>query len=466
MALDGCEVSLGQGIGVAPGMCVGRAVVLGGEEYSANPGAEAVILVARVFSPEDVLSMDVTQVAGFIAATGGPTAPAGIVAAGAGLVAVLACSRYAEIQTGDLLILDGGTGDVVVNPAPETLELYRQRGSQYNLDNEHLQGDGYLAAETRDGLKIDLLASVDLVDALPHAIISGATGIGLLRSEFYYLTDDGIPSESFLTALYQHGLSSVAPLPVTIRCLDLHGGAQVAGFPQEFGQNPALGLKGVRFLQAYPELFKTQVRALYRASASGKLRILLPMIGSLDELLAVKELLGEVRDELCGAGVAIGDDVEVGMMIEVPSAVFMAPCLAREVDFFVIGSNDLIQYGLALDRLDGAVAHLYDPLHPAILQMIDQVVRAGHGAGIEVGLGGEMAAVALYTPLLVGLGLDWLSMQVQALSLVKKMVRGSLASECTALAGHLLKQSSARISKQYLQEYVQAHYSDTCISVA
>ncbi len=466
MALDGCEVSLRQGIGVAPGVCVGRAVVLDDAEQNANLGSEAVVLVARTFSPEDVLSMDVKLVAGFVAATGGPTAPAGIVAAGAGLVAVLACRSYDEIQTGDLLVLDGATGDVVVNPSPKTLELYQKRGSQYSLDKEYLQGDDYLAAETRDGLKIDLLASVDLVDALPHAITSGATGIGLLRSEFYYLTDDGPPSESFLTALYQHGLSSVAPLPVTIRCLDLHGGAQVAGFSPGSCQNPALGLKGVRFLQAYPELFKTQLRALYRASASGKLRILLPMIGSLDELLAVKALLVEVQDELCGAGVMLGADVEVGMMIEVPSAVFMAPYLAREVDFFVIGSNDLIQYGLALDRLDGAVAHLYDPLHPAILQMIEQVVRAGHGAGIAVGLSGEMAAVGLYTPLLVGLGLDWLSMQVQALSLVKKMIRTSLAGECTALAEHLLGQSSARISRQYLQEYVQDNYADVGVFVA
>lgn len=452
-----------KGIGVSSGICRGRAVVLGGKQTSADEPSnpDPVVLVGFEFSPEEVLSMDSEYVCGFVTGSGGRTAPAGIIARSSGLTAVLACPEWSGIETDDLLIVDGVSGEVVINPSPEMLIESRRQQERDQKQTARASEYRHLPSETKDGLKVDILASIDLIDAIPQAITSGAAGIGLLRSEFYYLTGDGAPSEEFLFNLYQHALSSVAPLPVTIRTLDLSGGAQVLGFEQDVGHNPALGLKGVRFSLQYQALFKTQLRALYRASAFGTLRILLPMISSYDELMEVQAVLTTVQDELRAEGVDMGDPVDVGIMIEVPSAVMIASTLAQNVDFLAIGINDLIQYGLAIDRGTHVVSHLYEPLDPAILQMIEQVVQVGHDAGITVGVCGEMAGESLYTPLLLGLDLDWLSVPLSTIGGIKKMVRESLASECTDLANHLLAQSSAQQLKRDLLEYLQSHYADS-----
>ena len=446
------------GLGVCPGICMGRAVVYGADQDDAGePGehVEPVVLVGHAFSPEEVLSMESGRVGAFVTRSGGLTDPAGIVARLPGLVAVLGCSGCDCIQTGDLLVVDGYHGEVVVNPSAEVIEQYELQLAHYQTLQEELKEYCYLPAETRDGLKVEVLAQVDLVDAVPLAITSGASGIGLLRSEFYYLTDDGIPSEEFLFTVYQHVLSLVSPLPVTIRTLDFGGGASALGMAQGVEQNPALGLKGVRFSLQQPALLKTQLRALYRASAFGTLRILLPMIGSLDELLQVRSVMAEVERELDAEGVAVGEGVEVGILIEVPVAVWIADDLAAEVDFFSIGINDLIQYSLGVDRVNEQVAHLYEPLHPALLRMLKVVIDAGHQAGIHVGVCGEMAGDPFYTPLFLGLGMDWLSMSSAAIPAVKKVVRGSFVETCNELADHLLTQSSPGVSRTCLQECLE-----------
>ena len=450
------------GIGVSAGISMGRAVLMGVESTSSDNdlSSDPVVLVGQAFSHEEVLSMDRQYVCGFVTVAGGRTAGAGIVAQSSGLSAVLACPECVTIKMGDLLIVDGARGEVVINPTAAMIEDAKRQQGLTLQQQENVGQYRHLPAETKDGLQVDIFASINLVDAIPHAITSGASGIGLLRSEFYYLTGDGAPTEAFLFTLYQHALSSVAPLPVTIRTLDLSDGMQVCGFEQDVGHNPALGLKGVRFSLHHHALFKTQLRALYRASAFGRLRILLPMIGSLDELLHVKALLVAVRDELLAEGLKIADDVEIGVLIEVPSAVLLASSLANEVDFFTLGMNNLMQYGLAIDRGNQDVAHLYEPLHPAILQMIQQVVLAGHDAGIGVGICGEMAGDVCYTPLLLGFELDWFSVPSATIGGIKKMVRKSLACECTDLATHLLGESSAQSTRRFLDEYLQTHYLD------
>ncbi len=448
------------GVPVSPGITSGRAVVLGadpGDDAGENPNPEPVILVGHAFSPEDVLSMDAGMVCGFVTEAGGVTAPAGIVARSSGIPAVLACAYADVVQTGDFLVVDGYRGEVLVNPPLEMIALYDEQRAQNLANQGKMDVHRYLPAETKDGFKVEIFANINMVDGVAHAVISGASGIGLLRSEFYYLTDDGVPSEEFLFSLYQHALTTAAPLPVTIRTLDLSGGAQVHGLPIGAEQNPALGMKGIRFSLHYADVFKTQLRALYRASAFGKLRILLPMISSCDELMAAKAILAEVQDELALQGERVADDVEIGIMIEVPAAVFIATDLAHEVDFFSIGSNDLIQYGLAVDRVNAQIAHCYDPLQPGFLRMLDQVIQAGHDAGIEVGVCGEMAGEQLYTPLFLGLGVDWLSMPASSIAGAKKMVRDSRASDCNGLAAHLVQESSSMAANRYLQEYHKAH---------
>lgn len=451
------------GLGVSPGICSGRAVVLADDPSGQGGGqdgfaGEPVVLVGHDFSGEDVLSMDLDTVGGFVTLAGGRTAPAGIVAQAAGIPAVMACPLGNAVKTGDQLIIDGTSGEVHINPSPEVIDRVNQRRSLYRSCQEEMAGHLHLPAETRDGWKVDVFANVDLADAIPGAITGGAGGIGLFRSEFYYLTGDGAPSEEFLFTLYQHVLASVAPLPVTIRTLDLSGGSQVHGLGQTLEQNPALGLKGIRFSLAHPALFKTQLRALYRAAVFGRLRIVLPMVSSLDELRLAKGIIAEIKIELGREGARFGDDVEIGLMLEVPGAVVVAEHLAREVDFFSIGINDLLQYTLALDRVNGGVADLYEPLDPGVMRMIQMVVLAGHGEGIDVGICGEMAGNPAYVPLLLGLGLDFLSMPVTSIGGVKKVVRESRIEDCSGLADGLLQQDSARAARGCLQDYLAAHH--------
>jgi phosphotransferase system enzyme I (PtsI) len=453
------------GFGVSPGICRGHAVVLGDEPTAEVRGqdcspAEPVILVGYEFTGEDVLSMDTETVCGFVTATGGLTAPAGIVARAAGIPAVLGCSLLDHVKTGDTLIVDGRRGEVYINPSSAIIAKLKQLRLQYQVDQEELQDYRHLPAETADGWKVDVLANVDLADAIPGAIIGGASGIGLFRSEFYYLTGDGAPSEDFLFSIYQHVLSAVSPLPVTIRTLDLSGGAQVHGLNHGVEPNPALGLKGIRFSLVHPQVFKAQLRALYRASAFGKLRIVLPMMSSVDEWSLVKDMLAEVQKELDHEGIKVGDDVEIGLMIEVPVAAVMADLLAHDVDFFSIGINDLMQYTLAVDRVNAQVADRFESLDPGVLQIVKAIIQAGHDAGIDVGICGEMVGDPVYTPLLLGLGVDSLSMPVTSIASIKKILRASTLDDCCELAETLMQSSSAKASRRLLQAYLQEHHPD------
>lgn len=460
-----CEPNVNQrlqGLAAAPGLCCGRAVVLSPNPQSATvlEGPEPVILVGQSFSSTDVLSMDREQVCGFVSATGGVTAQSGLVAGAVGLVAVLHCSDLCRIKTGDLLLVDGFRGEVMVNPAPEQWGAFQNAQAQVVVDNKKQDDCRYLAAETLDGFKLATLASVYLADDVAGAITGGAEGIGLLRSEFYYLTGDGAPSEDFLFGLYQHILASIAPLPVTIRTLDLGDEMVIQGLDMAPEANSALGLKGIRFSLRHRPLFKTQIRALYRASAFGRLRILLPMLGSCEELAEVQVVLAEVRAELVVEGVAIGEEVEVGLLVELVSTVFVAEPLASKVDFFMVGLDGLIQYGLGLDRESGAVAHLYDPLHPSIIQMLEMVICAGHGAGIPVGVCGETVGKSQYVPLFIGLGFDFMSSAVHTICGLKAMVRQSDTARCEELVSDLLHQSSASDSRVDFDEYIRKQYTD------
>ncbi len=419
------------------------------------------ILVGHDFSPEDVLSMDSKLVLGFVNELGGVTGHSAIVARTVAIPAVVGCPDICqEVVTGDLLVVDGNSGRVVVNPDKRELAAYQDRKKQFEEYDRQMGFFAHLPAETKDGRKIAVEANLEMLEEVGLALEYGATGIGLFRSEFYFLTPDGPPPEELLVTIYEHLLGSLSPFPVTVRTLDIGGDKQVKGHHCRPEKNPALGLKAIRLSLRKPELFRTQLRALFRAARHGNLRIMFPMITSYCELMEVKEVVAQVRGELRSQGLPSGDDVEIGMMVEVPSAVAVADALAKEVDFFSIGTNDLIQYAMAVDRVNEQVAHMYNPLHPAVLRMIAQVVEAGHNAGIEVGLCGEMAGDMGTLPVLLGLGLDSLSMHPLAIPYVKRMVRKTVSSRAEGLATDLLNCPSAVDLRARLRGHLQEYYPE------
>jgi phosphotransferase system enzyme I (PtsI) len=443
---------------------------LSGQEILPDDIDGKVIVVARDFSPEDILQM--RGRAGFLTEVGGETSHTSIVARTLGIPAVVGIKDVtARISHGDLLILDGATGRVCVNPRPELLEYYQDRQQQYL--QQHLEVAQYarLRAETADGLLVRVEANLEMAEEIGQAIESGAAGIGLFRSEYLYLAARDNPDEELLFATYRNLLAMAAPFPVTIRTFDIGGDKQVidrtgmaTGFRRKMEKqwsaeaNPALGLRAIRYCLHEPAMFATQLRAMLRASSFGALRVLFPMISSYCELKKVKDAVTGVKEQLLAEGLPFDSGVEFGVMIEVPSAVAIADTLAPEVDFFSIGTNDLIQYSLAIDRGNEQVAHMYEPLHPAVLRMIKHAADAAHRAGIEVGICGEMAGEERYLPVLLGLGLDSFSMHPPAIPYIKRMIRHSRAASVERLADRLLACASAAEIREALHNYLAGHY--------
>ncbi|MBU0908470.1 MAG: phosphoenolpyruvate--protein phosphotransferase [Proteobacteria bacterium] len=429
-----------------------------------------VILVARDFSPEDILHM--SGRAGFLTEMGGETSHSAIVAKTLGIPAVVGLKDVnGLISTNDLIILDGATGRVFINPQEELLEYYEDRQRQYQQLHLEVAQYTHLRAETSDGLQVRVEANLEIADEVAQAFEYGAGGIGLFRSEYLYLNALDNPDEELLFATYKDLLSAAAPFPVTIRTFDIGGDKQFiaktgksSGFRSKMEKqwsseaNPALGLRAIRYCLHEPDMFATQLRAMLRASSFGCLRILFPMISSYCELQQVKQVVARVQEKLRSDGIPFDEQVEFGLMIEVPSAVVVADTLAGEVDFFSIGTNDLIQYSLAIDRGNEQVAHMYEPLHPAVLRMINQVVVAAHRVGIEVGICGEMAGEEKYLPVLLGLGVDSFSMHPPAIPYVKRMIRQSRAASVERLAARLLACASSMEVRETLQHYLARHY--------
>ncbi len=427
---------------------------------------EKVIVVGHDFSPEDTLRMQTENILGFITEEGGMTSHTAIVARSLNIPAVVGLGDVTrDCVSGDKIILDGFFGRVYLNPTPDQLCQYREYDRQHRNFSEELALYIHLASETLDGHRVRLAGNIEMKDEVQSVLRYGAEGIGLFRSEFDYFNCDRIPDEDMLTSTYSTLVSTLAPMPVTIRTLDVGGDKFSRHLPNSgirpgVERNPALGLRSIRYSLREPALFRTQLRALLRASVHGRLRILLPMISSLSELQHVKGILLQVKAELTRKQIPFDTNVELGIMIEVPSAVIMADSLAKTVDFFSIGTNDLIQYSLAIDRGNQYVAHMYEPFHPAVLRMIKQTVDAGHGQGIEVSLCGEMAGEVVSAAVLFGLGLDELSMRPSAIPHVRRILRRSDYKQLVELSHAVLSCNDGGEVRNFLTRYLPATYPE------
>ncbi|MBL7213716.1 MAG: phosphoenolpyruvate--protein phosphotransferase [Desulfobacteraceae bacterium] len=425
----------------------------GGTEHGLNEIRERMIIVAHDLSPVDTTELNISKVMGFITDIGGRTSHTAIMAQALEIPAVVGLeSATGSVQEGDLLIVDGNTGEVVINPDDRAIIFYQEKQLQREKYKSAIARISHLPAETLDGHKVAVMANIEFLEEVAAAKDYGGEGIGLYRTEFLYLRSKGFPNEEELFEDYREVAEIIGPAPVIIRTLDLGGDNFVSDLeiPKEI--NPALGLRAIRLCLKEPEIFRSQLRAILRASAYGKAKLMFPMISGLQEVIDAKEILGQVKAELDSQGVKYDPDIETGIMIEVPSAVVVADILAKHVDFFSIGTNDLIQYALAIDRSNEHVANMYQPFHPAILKMIKQVVDAGKNAGIPVSLCGEMAGDPLCVPILLGLGIGEFSMNARVIPLIKKLVRSISLKEAQEDFETVTGLSTAREVRAYILE--------------
>ncbi len=382
------------------------------------------IIVARDLSPADTAGLNAKKIMGFVTDGGGITSHTAILARALELPAVMGlCSVTKQVEDGSVVVVDGDTGKVIINPDDEDIIYYREKKSQREQLRSSVLKEAHLPAITMDGYRISIMANTEFLNEVYMVKEQGAEGIGLYRTEFLYLSHNGFPTEEELFEDYKRAAQAMSPDPVIIRTLDIGGDKFKDKLTISNETNPALGLRAIRFCLKNPAIFRDQLKAILRASAYGNVQIMLPMISGLNELLDAKAIIKKIKDELKEKGIPYNPDIKVGIIIEVPSAVMIADILARHVDFFSIGTNDLIQYTLAIDRINKEVAYLYDPFHPSIIKMIKHVIDVGKRNSLSVALCGEMASDPLCVPMLIGLGLRQLSMNSRIIPFIKKLIR-------------------------------------------
>ena len=418
--------------------------LLGQTEHHLSELAEKRVVVANDITPSDAASIDRSTAIGIVTDSGSKTSHAVIVARSLKIPAVVGVRDLtARVQSGDRVLVDGYDGVVVVNPTEQTLFRYGRIQTEKKTFESRLMAASHLPTETLDGVHVPLLANIEKVEDVVQAKENQAEGVGLFRSEYLYLNSPHLPGEAEQFAAYKAVAEAFAPQSVVIRTLDIGGDKPLAGMPGliHHETNPFLGFRAIRLCLEHPEMFKEQLRAILRASAHGKVRIMYPMISGVEELTRANAVLAEAREELRQRGERFDEKMEVGSMIEIPSAAATTDILAQHCQFFSIGTNDLIQYLLAIDRVNNRIAHLYEPTHPAVLRTIKLVVDDAHRRHLPVAVCGEMAGDPVFTPLLLGLGVDELSMTPPSLPAVKYFIRAmtmidarQLATDALALA--------------------------------
>lgn len=428
-----------------------------GDEEPEKPS----ILISHDIHPSKLASMDTANVLGLGMDVGGQTTHTGMLANAKGLPAVAGLRDLSVIiKPGERVILDGSGGKVIISPTDETVTKYEQRRERYRKQEEQLYSYSEIESITTDKLSISLHANVELEEELEHAFGKyGAQGVGLYRSEFIYLSNpDHMPSEEEHYQTYAGMAKAAGGRPINLRTIDLGGEKQVDSLEIGEEANPALGLRAVRFGLKRRGIFKAQIRGLLRAATEGDIRVLVPMISGVGELRDVKNLIEECKTELLKESIPFKEDIKTGVMIEVPSAAIIADILAREADFVSVGTNDLIQYLLAIDRGNESVAYLYEPLHPAVLRTLADIAAKCKAAGTEFAMCGEMAADPVMLPLLIGMGFTNLSMNPASIPVIKSAVRSLDAIKCNELTREVLSLTSIRDIRDYLQKKLDTFY--------
>ncbi len=413
------------------------------------------IVVSRSLTPSDTAVLEKKYVLAFVTDAGGSTSHAAIIARSLGIPAVVGLENLSQnVKPYDKLIVDGISGQVVVNPTPETEKMFEEARVKFSeMEKELLTLRDYPAV-TLDGHTIELSGNIEIADEVDDVVGHGAKGVGLFRTEYFFITRNTLPSEEEQYRYYSSVVKKLDPDPVLIRTLDI-GGDKIAKWAMNVQEaNPFMGWRGIRFTLSRKDIFRTQLRAIFRTAAHGNVRIMFPMVSVMEEVLQAKEICEEVKSDLKRERYQIGENVEIGIMIETPSAVAIADILAKKVDFFSIGTNDLIQYSLAVDRGNSRISYLYNDLHPSILRLIRDTVSAAHKEGIWVGVCGEMPGSVYGALLSLGLGLDEISASSFLIPEIKKIIRSVTFDEVKSLVRKALKLSTAEDVKRILDKHI------------
>ncbi len=400
---------------------------------------EEVIVVAYDLAPSDTALMHKEKVIGFVTDIGGRTSHTAIMARALGIPAVVGLHDVSKrVPPHATIIIDGHKGVLIVNPSKATLKRYAEEQTKLEIFEEKLAGLRNLPAETKDGHRVELSANIEMPEEVDSVLAHGADGIGLYRTEFLFMNRHDLPTEEEQYNAYRMVAERVAPQSVIIRTLDLGGDKFLSHLQVAKEMNPFLGWRAIRFCLARPDVFKAQLRAILKASGRQNVKIMYPMISGVEEVVQANAILKEAMEEVRKQGIPFDENIPVGAMIEIPSAALTADLLAKEVDFFSVGTNDLIQYSLAIDRVNEKVAYLYEPMHPGIIRLIKSTVDAGHANGIWVGMCGEMAGDLASVLILLGLGLDEFSISAVMIPEIKKVIRSVKMEECRELAREIL----------------------------
>ena len=420
-----------------------------------------VVVVAHDLSPADTMQMDRSKIIGFVTDVGGRTSHTSILGRSLGIPAIVGLESVTSlIPPGTPMIVDGSSGTIILNPSPDTFREYLRKKQRYEYHEQELLSYCELPAATRDGERVQLRCNIETVEDVPLALNHGAEGIGLFRTEFLFMNRVVPPGEEEQYRVYREIVETMAPHTVTIRTLDVGGDKFVPEINLADEANPAMGLRAVRLSLKERRLFRVQLRAILRAAVHGNLRVMFPMISGVAEIQHCKQCLAEARAELLAEGIPCADSLPVGIMIETPAAAIIASLLAAEVDFFSVGTNDLIQYCLAVDRSNEHVAYLYEPLHPAVLRALQMICVAARDAGIDVGMCGEMAGEPFYSLILLGLGFRELSMNAGGIPRVKQIMREINRGDGEILLEELLQLSTAAEIARRLEAYMFEHFPD------
>ncbi|MDU4573657.1 phosphoenolpyruvate--protein phosphotransferase [Veillonella sp.] len=402
-----------------------------------------VILVAQDLAPSDTASLDKNVVKGIVTAAGGPTSHAAIMARTLEIPAVMGVGDIESFVDGDKAVVLGTDGIVEINPSDADWDEYTNQAAAFQEELKRLRESANLEATTTDGHHVELFGNIGKAKDAKNALTMGAQGIGLYRTEFLYMENDELPAEDVQFEEYKKVAQDMKGTPVIIRTMDIGGDKELKCLDLPSEMNPFLGYRAIRISLNRPDIFKVQLRALLRASAFGDIHIMYPMIASVEEVKQANAMLDECKDELTAEGKEFNKDIKVGIMIEVPAAAVISPILAKYVDFFSIGTNDLCQYTLAVDRMNEAIGSLYQPLHPGVIRLIKHVIDASHEQGKFTGMCGELASDPVATMILLGLGLDEFSMTASSIPLIKNILRSVSKAECEEVANKALTMDTA-----------------------